>query len=76
MNLKARLRRIIDPTQEIVRVLVVGICMGVLDIDTRGIYLVDMVGERRGRVVLVVLYCSPGRAQVFSRFRWCAHDAH
>ena len=30
MNLKARLRRIIDPTQEIVRVLVVGICMGVL----------------------------------------------
>ena len=53
-----------------------GICMGVLDIDTRGIYLVDMVGERRGRVVLVVLYCSPGRAQVFSRFRWCAHDAH
>ena len=30
MNLKTRLRCIIDPTQEIVRVLVVGICMGAL----------------------------------------------
>lgn len=41
-----------------------GICKGVLDLDTRGLYIVDMVGERRGRVVLVILYCSPGRAQV------------
>lgn len=41
-----------------------GVCMGVLDMREKNLYLADLVGERHGRLLLGVVYCSSSRAQV------------